>query len=169
VRRRGTNPGRMSLAPVELRHQRPQRRLFGYRCAEVDQIMIDATEAYEAVWRDRADLEDRVHALEGRIGELEGQEHAMRDALVTAQRAADDLRAAANRDAEAAVREAETRAREIVHKAYAERENVRREVESIRAEELRIRTRLRSLLGTALQTVRDHEEHQVERSVAAPG
>ena len=72
----------------------------------------------------------------------------MRDALVTAQRAADDLRAAANREAEAAVGEAETRAREIVHKAYAERETVRREVEEIRAEELRIRTRLRSLLGT---------------------
>jgi len=125
--------------------------------SEVDQIMIDATSAYEHVWRDRADLEDRVHELEMSLGELRDTESAMRDALVTAQRTADDVRAQANRDAELIVREAEARAREIIHKTYAEREQVRREIERLRADEGQFRTRLRSLLGSTLQSVRDHE------------
>ena len=125
--------------------------------SEVDQIMIDATSAYEHVWRDRADLEDRVHELEMSLGELRDTESAMRDALVTAQRTADDVRAQANRDAELIVREAEARAREIIHKTYAEREQVRREIERLRADERQFRTRLRSLLGSTLQSVRDHE------------
>ena len=54
----------MSLSPVELKHQRPRRRLIGTAAHEVDEIMVHATAAYEAVWRDRADLEDRVHELE---------------------------------------------------------------------------------------------------------
>jgi cell division initiation protein len=147
----------MSLSPAELRHTRPRRRILGYRVSEVDQIMIDATSAYEDVWRDRADLEDRVHELEVSLGELRDTESAMRDALVTAQRTADDVRAQANRDAELIVREAEARAREIIHKTYAEREQVRREIERLRADESQFRTRLRSLLGSTLQSVRDHE------------
>jgi len=153
----------MSLSPVELRHQRPKRRPLGYRVSEVDQIMIDATSAFETVWRDRANLEDRVHELETSLGELRDTEQAMRDALVTAQRAADEMRAQASRDAELIVREAEARAREIIHKTYAEREQVRRETERLRADELQFRARLRSLLGSTLQSVRDHEEQ-----IAAP-
>ena len=155
---RSSKPDGMSLSPAELRHQRPKRTFIGYRVSEVDEIMTHATSAFETVWRDRADLEDRVHELETSLGELRDTEHAMRDALVTAQRTADELRAAAGRDAELIVREAEARAREIIHKTYAEREQVRREVERLRADERQFRTRLRTLLGTTLQTVRDHEE-----------
>jgi len=129
--------------------------------------MLDATQAFETVWSDRADLEDRVHELEVRLNEVTDTEQALRDALVTAQRAADEMRASASRDADNTVREAETRAREIVHKAYAERETVRREVEGLRSEEQRFRARLRSLLGTTLQTVRDHEEQLARSSSAA--
>ena len=129
--------------------------------------MLDATQAFETVWSDRADLEDRVHELEVRLNEVTDTEQALRDALVTAQRAADEMRASASRDADNTVREAETRAREIAHKAYAERETVRREVEGLRSEEQRFRARLRSLLGTTLQTVRDHEEQLARSSSAA--
>jgi cell division initiation protein len=109
----------MSLSPAELRHQRPKRTFIGYRVSEVDEIMTHATSAFETVWRDRADLEDRVHELETSLGELRDTEHAMRDALVTAQRTADELRASAGRDAELIVREAEARAREIIHKTLS--------------------------------------------------
>jgi len=157
-----SNTGRMALSPAELRHQRPRRTLLGYRRSEVDEIMVSATSAFETVWRDRANLEDRVHELETSLGELRDTEHAMRDALVTAQRTADELRAQAGRDAELIVREAEARAREIIHKTYAEREQVRREIEQLRSEERQFRTRLRSLLGATLQSVRDHEEQIAE-------
>jgi len=119
---------------------------------------MDATQAFEDVWRDRADLEDRVHELETRLDKVTDTEEALRDALVSAQKMGDQMRAQAAQEAETAVREGEVRAREIVHKAYAEREAVRRDVESLKAEEQRFRARLRSLLGTTLQTVRDHEE-----------
>jgi hypothetical protein len=35
---------------------------------------------------------------------------------------------------------------------------VRREIERLRADEMQFRARLRSLLGSTLQSVRDHEE-----------
>ena len=148
----------MAISPVELRHERPSLRLFGYRRAEVDEILGEATNAFESVWRERADLDDRVHALEKELSRHREAEEAMRDALVTAERAADERRAQATRDAELIVREAEARARDILHGAYAERERVRQLSHRLRDDEAAFRMRLRSLLGATLQGLRDHEE-----------
>src|SRR3954469_21223180 len=54
------HPG-MGLSPVELRHERPRMRPFGYRKADVDHLLESATDAYEVVWRERGDLDDRAH------------------------------------------------------------------------------------------------------------
>ena len=149
----------MALSPVELRHEKPGRRiLFGYRRADVDTLLDEATNAYEAVWRERADLDDQVHSLEQELDRHRETEQAMREALITAEKAADERRAQAARDAELTVREAEGKAREILHGAYAERERVRQETDRLRSEEADFRMRLRALLGATLQTLRDHEE-----------
>jgi len=138
-------------------------RLLGYKRSEVEQILGEATTAFESVWRERADLDDRVHALETELALRRETEDAIRDALVSAERAADERRAGAHREAEQMVREASAKAREIVAEAYAERERVRREVARLRGEEAAFRLRLRSLLGATLQGLRDHEQELVER------
>jgi cell division initiation protein len=159
----------MAISPVELRHERPSVRLFGYRRAEVDEILGEATTAFEEVWRERADLDDRVHALEIEISRHREAEEAMRDALVTAERAADERRSQASRDAELTVREAEAKAREILHGAYAERERVRQLTQRLRDDEAAFRLRLRSLLGATLQGLRDHEEQLAGAEPAPAG
>ena len=151
------HPG-MGLSPVELRPERPRRRTFGYRRSDVDTLLESATEAYEVVWRERADLDDRVHELESELARHRETEEAMRSALVSAERAADELRAAASRQAELIIRDAEAKARDLVHGAYAERERVRRETSRILTEEAEFRLRLRALLGATLEAVRDHEQ-----------
>jgi hypothetical protein len=39
------HPG-MGLSPVELRHERPRMRPFGYRKADVEHLLESATDAY---------------------------------------------------------------------------------------------------------------------------
>jgi cell division initiation protein len=148
----------MALSPIELRHERPGRNLFGYRRGDVDHLLDEATTAYEAVWRERADLDDRVHNLEQERARHRETEHAMREALVSAEKAADERRAQSARDADLTVREADAKAREILHGAYAERERVRRQTERLRSDEAEFRARLRAVLGSTLQLLRDHEE-----------
>jgi cell division initiation protein len=148
----------MALSPIELRHERPGRIPFGYRKGDVDQLLDDATHAYEAVWRERADLYDRVHNLEQELSRHRETEQAIREALVSAEKAADERRVQAARDAELTVREADAKAREILHGAYAERERVRRQTERLQADEAEFRARLRAVLGSTLQLLRDHEE-----------
>jgi cell division initiation protein len=148
----------MTLSPAELRHERPGRGLIGYRRSEVDRLLTDATAAYETVWRERADLNDQVHELQQELERHRAGEQAMRNALVTAERTADEMRTSASRQAELIVREAEAKSRDLVHEAYSERERVRRETSRLQAEEAEFRLRLRALLGAILEAVRDHEQ-----------
>ena len=50
----------MPMTPVEVRHLEMRRGFFGYRTSGVNRAMDDIADSFEAVWRERADLYDRV-------------------------------------------------------------------------------------------------------------
>ena len=50
----------MRYTPVELRHVRLGRSLFGYKRRDVDSLLEDVADSYEEVWRERGELTDRV-------------------------------------------------------------------------------------------------------------
>ena len=55
----------MALTPVEIRHITPPRTNFrGYRIAPTDKLLEDIAASFEDVWRERADLADKVEQLE---------------------------------------------------------------------------------------------------------
>ena len=65
----------MALTPVEIRHLKPARGVLGYKRAVVDRLLVEIAESYGDVWRDRADLTDKIEQLEAdlvRHKELEG-------------------------------------------------------------------------------------------------
>ena len=66
----------MALTPVEIRHMRRRRgRCFrGYRPRPTDRLLDEIVASFEDVWRERADLADKVEQLEAdlvRFRELE--------------------------------------------------------------------------------------------------
>ena len=134
----------MTLTPVELRHLRLPRALVGYRRAAVDRALEEAIASFEEVWRERADLRDRVEHLETELARYRELETLLRATLVSAEQAAHDLKDAARREADVVVSEAHTEARRITTSAAAERERLAAECRRIRA-----------LLEAALATVED--------------
>ena len=133
----------MPLAPVELRHVRLRRSLlFGYSRRAVDELLSQTAESFEEVWRERADLADRVEHLEHELRRHREIESLLRETLVSAERSAQDVKEQARTEAELIVREAHSAARSITHEALAERERL-----------LGDAARVRALLGNALQSV----------------
>ena len=145
----------MSLTPVEVRHVRFTRRPFGYRRASVDQALLDVADSFEDVWRSRADLADRVEALEGELVRHKELETLLRTTLVSAERAASELKEQAKREAGRVVEEAHAEARAVLREAAAERERLERESR-----------RIRSLLRSALDTVEVTDDEEDEDEVA---
>jgi cell division initiation protein len=123
----------MALTPVEIRHLHFGRRLFGYGRASVDDCLEEIADSFETVWRDRADLADKVEELEGDLVRYRELENLLRSTLVSAERAAHEFKSQAAREAELIVDEAHGEARSIVRRATAERERLLAEANRVRA------------------------------------
>ena len=82
----------MSLSPVEIRHAELDRGLFGYKRSTVDDLLDETVKSFEQVWRERADLADKVEQLEGEIVRFRELENLLRTTLVSAERASHELR-----------------------------------------------------------------------------
>src|SRR3989442_12232065 len=117
----------MTLTPVEIRHLKPARSIVGgYKRIAVDALMDEIVASFEDVWRERADLADKVEQLEAdlvRYRELEG---LLRATLVSAERPAAELKDQARREADLLVGEAHSEARGITRQAMADNERLPR-------------------------------------------
>lgn len=129
----------MSLSPAEIRHAELGRGLFGYDRSAVDELLDDVVDSFQEVWRQRADLADKVEELEADIVRYKELEALLRTTLVSAERASHELRDQARKEAELIVAEANNEARGITREARSERER-------LAAESHRIRSVLRGVL-----------------------
>jgi cell division initiation protein len=148
----------MALTPVEIRHLAPPRaKLRGYRVADTDDLLEEIATSFEDVWRERADLADKVEQLETDLVRFRELESLLRTTLVSAEQASAQTRDQARREAELILTEAHAEAREIQRRAIAENERLEHESR-----------RLRLQLREALSAFGEPEEAEQEEKPTAP-
>jgi cell division initiation protein len=125
----------MPLTPVEIRHIQMRRAwLRGYRRRPVEQLLAEIADSFEEVWRERADLADRLEELETEIGKHRELEAVLRSTLVSAERAGQDMKEQARREADLIVQEAHAEARRVTRESAAEKRRLEEDVVRIRAQ-----------------------------------
>jgi len=135
----------MALTPVEIRHLKPAKTLVrGYRREAIDDLLDEITLSFEDVWRERADLSDKVEQLESDLVRYKELEALLRTTLVSAEKAAATMKEQAGKEADLILEEARSEARSITRRARADHDRLLGEVR-----------RMRSLLRAALAVVDD--------------
>jgi cell division initiation protein len=133
----------MTLTPVEVRHLKPSKSLVGgYNRAGIDALLDEIAASFEDVWRERADLADKVEQLEADLVRYRELESLLRTTLVSAEKAAVTLKEQARKEGDLILEEARNEARAITRNARAEHDRLLTEMR-----------RLRSLLQSALALV----------------
>jgi cell division initiation protein len=125
----------------------PGTGLFGYKRAAMDRLLDEIAASFEDVWRERADLADKIEQLEAdlvRFRELEG---LLRTTLVSAERASADMKEQARREADLIVGEAHAEGRALQRTARSENERLVAESRKLRAQ-----------LRAALESIEDVED-----------
>jgi cell division initiation protein len=137
----------MPLTPVEIRHVQLQRAwLRGYRRPGVERLLDEIADSFEEVWRERADLSDRLEELEAEAAKHRELEALLRATLVSAERAAQDMKEQARRESDLIVQEAHAEGRRITREAAAEKWRLEEDMRAIRSS---LRTALDMLQGDA--------------------
>jgi cell division initiation protein len=151
----------MALTPVEIRHIRLRKAFFGYQIRQTDELLADVVTSFEDVWRDRADVADRIEQLEAELVRYRELEQLLRTTLISAERASQQMTDQTRRESETVLAEARAEAREIVRNAMAERERLNAEI-------LRVRAQLGAVLATIGGDLFEQEPAPEEATVEAP-
>jgi cell division initiation protein len=142
----------MTLTPVEVRHLKPSKSLVGgYNRAGIDALLDEIAASFEDVWRERADLADKVEQLEADLVRYRELESLLRTTLVSAEKAAVTLKEQARKEGDLILEEARNEARAITRNARAEHDRLLTEMR-----------RLRSLLQSALALVDEGPSAEAE-------
>ena len=124
----------MALTPVEIRHMTPGTGLFGYKRAAMDRLLDEIAASFEDVWRERADLADKIEQLETDLVRYRELEALLRTTLVSAERASAELKEQARREADLILGEAHAEARAVQRNAQTENERLITESRRLRAQ-----------------------------------
>ncbi len=122
----------MKLSPVDLRQQGFPLAVRGFDRTAVNAFLVRAAEDYEAALLEIERLRRDLAAAEVQLQEHRGRDTTLRNALLTAQRVADDIKEMAQQESKAVMREAEGRAALLLEKAQGRLDDVERDIEELR-------------------------------------
>lgn len=145
------------LTPLDLERAEIPIRFRGYDRNSVDQLLDRASKEIERLLNELRSLQSVHEASLKELSRLREHEETVKEAIVLAQRVADETRASAHREADLIREEASRAKSEAVRLAQAETEALRREIERLEEVRRSIRSRLRVLAGDLERLAEDEE------------
>jgi cell division initiation protein len=152
----------MKITPMDVARQDFSRRFRGLDPDEVRGYLTLVAEELAAVERERATLDQQVKHMEGLLDEHRQREGILKSTLLTAQKASDDIREAANRQAHANVKEAELQADKLLELAQGRAHAVEGGILELRALRTALRTDIRGFVTRLTSLLDLQEEAELE-------
>ena len=138
------------ITPVDIQHKTFKKALQGYDRAEVDQFLDELIESLEDQAQEYAAREAEIADLRERISHFKAMEESLQNTLILAQRTADEVKAAAHKEADLIKAQAKMEAEKEIASLVERTEEAKREHQRSLETAEKARSELRSLLMTHL-------------------
>jgi cell division initiation protein len=155
------------LTPLEIQKHRFGRKWKGLDPTEVGSFLEMAAEEMEALARENAGLAGRIRGLEEENREHRERERILKDTLLSAQRASEDIRGAAQSQAELIVREAEDSAERLTHNALQRSAEIEKAIHELKLQRANFRLEVEKMLELFQQVlVIDRQQDEQDRPLS---
>ena len=158
---------RPRMSPLEIQKREFSRKWKGYDPLEVQQFLVDAAEDMEALARENADLDTRLRSLEQENEEHRERERILKQTLLSAHVASEDIRNAAQKEAGLIVREAEDSAERLTHSALGRAAEIEKGIHELKMQRTNFRLQLQKMIELFQQVLDfDRDEDDKERPLS---
>jgi cell division initiation protein len=155
------------LTPLEIQKHRFSRKWKGLDPTEVGAFLDIAAEGMEDLAREKAALEARLRALEEENSEHRDRERILKETLVSAQRASEDIRAAAQAQAELIVKEAEDSSERLTHSALQRSAEIEKAIHELKLQRAGFRLEIQKMLELFHNAVElDRQQDEQDRPLS---
>jgi len=148
----------MNITPLDITQKQFRKRLRGYEPEEVEAFLSLVAVEFEALVKEvNALREDNQRKVE-EIGEHRSRERALQETLVTAQRASEEIRDAARKEAEITISDAELQAEKIVQGAHARFLRIVDDINELKRQRVQFESTVRMVVESHLKLIEAFHE-----------
>jgi len=141
----------MRITPLDIQQKRFDRSLRGYDREEVEAFLSLVATAFEDLVKENMSLREEGQRKDETIAEHRSRERALQETLVTAQKASEEIREAARKEAEISLSEAELQAEKIVQGAHQRFVRIVDDIQEMKRQRVQFEVGLRSLVESHLK------------------
>jgi cell division initiation protein len=158
------------FAPFDIDHTNLRTALKGYDRSQVDVLLERVKNEMAGLLSELKDANEEIQRQRKLIEAYAAQENTLKDALLVAQRAADELKANAHREADSVVAQAHRTAEDTQRQYQGKINDLRWELEKMRMDRQKFQSEFRSTLEGYLRgltedpTANSNNGNQVEPS-----
>lgn len=148
----------MKLTPMDINNKEFKKIIRGYNPEEVDEFLDKIVEDYEALYKENANLKEKVVAMNERIEHYSKMESTIQNTLVLAQNAAEQAKNSAQKEAEIIIKSANDTAQKVLDKSHNDVMKINDEYDRVKQEFVKFRAKFRSFMQVQLETFDDLEK-----------
>ncbi len=152
----------MKISPMDIQRQTFANKFRGLDREEVRTYLALVAEEVAALQRERDALDQKVQSLQYVVDEARDREAILKNTLLTAQKASEEIRDIARRQAENQVKEAELQADRLIELAQSRAHEVERGILDLRGHRTMLRTDIRAFITRLTHLLDLQEEAEVE-------
>jgi len=144
------------ISAQDIANRKFDKALHGYKPEDVDEFMSLLELAFEKLWKEHAELRNKMGILVDKIQEYREVEASLRNALLSAQKMSEDITAEAKRQGDIIVADAREKADRIINQISIQILSEKRKLEEVKRETQIFKGRLLSLYRsqiTMLETI----------------
>ena len=147
----------MPLTPAEIVHWQFRRRLFGYSVKDVKAFVQQVSETVAQLLEENQALKEERERLLERLQVYQAIEQQLQNALIVAEKTAEDIKRQAHKEAELIIAQAQQEAEQIKADARNHYQAELEKIERLRQLQARLNAELRHLLLSYLELLEKAE------------
>ena len=155
----------MNITPLDITQKQFRKRLRGYEPEEVEAFLSLVAVEFEALVKEVVALREENQRQEEALAEHKGRERALQETLVTAQKASEEIRDAARKEAEITISDAELQAEKIVQGAHARFLRIVDDINELKRQRVQFEAGVRTLVESHLRLVEAFHEPGPDEAV----
>lgn len=150
------------VTPLDVLGQTFSRRLRGLDPEQVQRFLAQVASTLERLLRERGEMRQRVRSLEQELAAFREREKALQDALIAAQRSAEDTVEEARNDGQRIVAEAQALGERLIQDANERAKTIETVIADLRSRRREVRAELMRLTELLQGLIRDDQQLENE-------
>ncbi|ABC81085.1 DivIVA domain-containing protein [Anaeromyxobacter dehalogenans] len=155
----------MNITPLDITQKQFRRTFRGLDAEEVEAFLALVAAEFEGLVKENLALREDNQRKADEIADHRGRERALQETLVTAQKASEEIRDSARKEAEITISDAELQAEKIVQGAHARFLRIVDDINELKRQRVQFETNVRTLVESHLKLIEAFREPAREEAV----